>query len=309
MTGGSSPRGSSAAAAVGAAGPVGETFAPAGAVRRETCSYPAEAAELRETLLRKLLGLNFHAFARCICLLLGSLGYEEVELAGRTYWKGRNRKGGFDIAAAALAAPAAVLPAPSSGRSGLGKRRVIVQVKQFGKESSVYQRSVDELRGVCLRVGASEALLITTSSFSPAIDQRRLLGAPVAPVRLIDGEYLIDLMIQQRLGVQEDGTGRARKLVVDDVFFSDLCRAAREGNDRSGASSVAVSASGGDAARGGTPGIGSREDGDIRPDWQVTVTVSSGVPVFYCPSCCCGEDESLDGDSSKHSRKPNCSQR
>ena len=52
----------------------------------------------------------------------------------------------------------------------MGRRKVIVQGKQFDT-LTVFQRSVDELRGTCLRAGAAEALLITTSAFSPVVLQ------------------------------------------------------------------------------------------------------------------------------------------
>lgn len=77
----------------------------------------ASAYLLRRQLRRRLLTLSYHAFAQCLCLLLTQLGYQDVQVAGRKDWKGRNREGGYDIQAA--------LPA------GLGQRRVIIQAKQL----------------------------------------------------------------------------------------------------------------------------------------------------------------------------------
>src|SRR5918998_2648672 len=78
---------------------------------------PQEAARLRRELRAQLLALNFHAFARYMCRLLETLGYEEVTLSGRTDWKGRNQDGGFDIAA--------WVPA------GIGRHRIIASCKQY----------------------------------------------------------------------------------------------------------------------------------------------------------------------------------
>lgn len=170
---------------------------------------PAEP--IRAGLRRRLLALNYHAFARCLCLLLTRLGYEDVRLAGRTGWKGRNREGGYDIEA--------TLPA------GVGQRRVVVQAKQYDG-LPLFQRSVDELRGACVRSGADEALLITTSTFSPVVD-RVSARSQVAPVRLVDGEEMLGLMLAHRVGVWEqpgESPDLPHILGIDDAFFEELSR-------------------------------------------------------------------------------------
>ncbi len=178
---------------------------------------PIQEKPIRDRLRRRLLALNYRAFAHCLCLLLHRLGYEDVHVAGRTRWKGRNREGGYDIEAS--------LPA------GVGRRRIIVQVKQFDA-LPVFQRAVDELRGTCLRAGAAEALLITTSTFSPVVLRNAELqagtaGAQVAPVRLLDGNELLDLLVLHRVGVWEEAGASAShpcRLGLDDAFFDELSR-------------------------------------------------------------------------------------
>jgi len=181
---------------------------------------------LRNRLRRRLLALNYHAFAQCLCLLLERVGYEDVRVSGRVNWKGRNCEGGYDIEA--------YLPA------GVGRRKVIVQIKQFDT-LPVYQRSIDELRGTCLRAEAAEALLITTSTFSPVVLRRAgAVGVQVAPVRLVDGAELLDLLILHRVGVWEEvgdeetdrneGTtnksiaGQRGRIGLDSDFFEGLSR-------------------------------------------------------------------------------------
>lgn len=167
---------------------------------------------LERDLCEHLLALNFHAFLHAIAQLLTKMGYVDVALAGRTDWVGRRMDGGCDLVA--------FQPVPG------GKRRVIVQVKQY-RERPVYRRAVDELRGVCLRAGASEAILITTSSFSPLLDKSRLSSALVAPVRLIDGEQLADLMVLHQVGSWEEpptSPDEPASFGVDESFFTDLCR-------------------------------------------------------------------------------------
>lgn len=193
---------------------------------------------IRTQLRQCLFDLNYHAFAQCLCLLLARIGYEAAHVAGRTHWKGRNCEGGYDIEA--------YLP------GGVGQRKVIVQIKQFDT-LPVYQRSVDELRGTCLRAGAAEALLITTSTFSPIIQQNAAVpAAPVAPVRLLDGEELLDMLILHHIGVWEEDIreevhnpelggaesrhnkerrdepglciGKTRRIGLDTAFFEELSR-------------------------------------------------------------------------------------
>ena len=171
-----------------------------------------------DQLRQRLLALEYPAFARCLCVLLEAFGYEEARPAGRQEWKGYNRPGGggYDLEA--------VLP------GGLAPRLAVAQIKQFDG-LNVHQRSVDELRGACLRRGGAEAVLITTSAFSQVVLKRAAeLGASgtlVAPVRLIDGKELLGLLIRHRLGVREIDVrerahGGAYRLEIDEAFFQKM---------------------------------------------------------------------------------------
>ena len=208
---------------------------------------------------RRLLALDYPAFARCVCVLLEALGYEEARPAGRQEWKGYNRPGGggYD------------LEAVLSG--GLVPRPVVAQIKQFDG-LRVHQRSVDELRGACLRAGAAEALLITTSAFSDVVRRRAASPDPsqalVAPVRLIDGQELLGLLIRHRLGVVERGQGRLRRLSVEEAFFASMALTADR--DEGGTSTAETRAS------------ASRDAPEVSPPqkptwWRVTVQVSPGT--------------------------------
>jgi hypothetical protein len=180
---------------------------------------------LSDRLRKRLLALDYPDFARCVCRLLEALGYEDARPAGRDEWKGYNRPGGggWDLEAS--------LP------GGIAPRRVVAQIKQYDG-LRVHQRSVDELRGACLRAGASEGLLVTTSGFSEVVRRAALSPAPtgpmVAPVRLIGAEELLALMIRHRIGVRRRGLykrgliGKRRSdtdrlddsLEIDEVFFA-----------------------------------------------------------------------------------------
>jgi hypothetical protein len=170
-----------------------------------TLPRPDGTTPLAGRLRRRLLALDYPAFARCVCILLEALGYEAARPAGRQEWKGYNRPGGggYDLEA--------LLP------GGVAPRRVVAQIKQYDA-LAVHQRSVDELRGACLRAGATEALLVTTSAFSEVVRRHALapdpLGASVAPVRLIDGEELLALLIRHGVGVREQTRSGLRRLEI-----------------------------------------------------------------------------------------------
>lgn len=197
-------------------------------------------ASLASRLRVLLLAMEYQAFARCICALLEAIGYEDARPAGRAEWKGYNRPGGggYDLEAN--------IP------GGLAPRRMVAQIKQFDS-LNVHQRSVDELRGACLRAGASEALLVTTSAFSEVVRKAALspdpAGGLVAPVRLIGGEELLALIVRHRIGVRQGGRRFCRKchartgvfgtdgldkdglntdgLEIDEAFFRGLAGPAR----------------------------------------------------------------------------------
>jgi len=216
---------------------------------------------IADQLRRRLLDLEYPAFARCVCALLEAVGYEDARPAGRCEWKGYNRPGGggYDLEA--------TLP------GGLALRHVVAQIKQFDG-LGVHQRSVDEVRGAALRAGAAEALLITTSSFSNVVRKRAAspdpLAALVAPVRLIDGVELLGLLIRHRLGVRESRRSGTVRLEIDDAFFSDL-------STISGLSATA-SAAAPDAAvmrrNAGKLNSGKLNSGKLKR-WRIVIRVSS----------------------------------
>ena len=224
---------------------------------------PGTVADL---LRMRLLALDYPSFSRCICLLLEELGYEKAKPAGRREWKGYNRPGGggYDLEA--------VLP------GGLSPRRVVAQIKQFDG-LRVHQRSVDELRGACLRTGAAEALLVTTSSFSKVVQNSqaaasRAVPGPAsvvaAPVRLIGGRELLELLICHRLGIRERGEGSGKRLEIDEGFFRKLAGFAAAAGPRKrvapGKQAVPVSA---------TP----QQNASAPTRWRVTVRISASPDI------------------------------
>ena len=92
--------------------------------------------------------------------------------------KGRNAHGGYDIRAYAS--------------SKLTRSMVIVQIKQYNRP--LPRIGVDELRGTMVRVGARQGLLVTTATVSAAARDAVQAGQYAAPIRLIDGTELANLL-------------------------------------------------------------------------------------------------------------------
>lgn len=218
---------------------------------QSTAIHALTPGTIADQLRRRLLDLEYPEFARCMCALLEAIGYEDARPAGRREWKGYNRPGGggYDLEA--------TLP------GGLAPRRVVAQIKQFDS-LHVHQKSIDEVKGVVLRTGATEALLITTSAFSDVVRKRAALPDPlaalVAPVRLIDGMELLGLMIRHRLGVLELWRSGTVRLEIDEAFFTGLSTIS------------AVSASAQTAAPDAT--IMRRDTGKLKR-WRIVVRISS----------------------------------
>ena len=186
--------------------------------------------DIREELRGKLLALPFSSFLRCLSDLLEKMGYSDIQLSSRKDWRGRNGKdgsGGFDLTARLTV--------------GGVVRRIVIQAKQFDDSQRVFLSQVDALRGVCLRAGASEALLLTTGPVSSRVPRPLLSVASFAPVRLIDGEELLDLLISHHIGVWEErGEGaEPSRYGLDDAYFADLARE-RRGNSREDCAAVSA---------------------------------------------------------------------
>lgn len=151
--------------------------------------------EVREQLRQELLALPVSAFDRLVARLLLGCGYVAVQVLAEA-------QGGADLLAS------------SSG--GLGSTRTLVQAKQY--RAPVSRRFVDELRGAMLRHQASQGLLITTSTFfGPA--HRAAALACALPVRLVEGEELLGLLMAKGLGVRASHMGRP---TLDPKFFVAL---------------------------------------------------------------------------------------
>ncbi|MBV9471018.1 MAG: metal-dependent hydrolase [Abitibacteriaceae bacterium] len=159
---------------------------------------------LRQQLHQRLLKLHFQAFAQIVKQALEQSGYCNVHMAGRRHRRTRTAHGGLDLRA--------------YSHTDLTSALTIVQVKQY--QRPVSRRFIDELRGTMLRVGARHGVLITTSHFS-TVAERAAAQDDIAPIKLVTGEMLLDLLLTHKIGVRDDGKAQS---VVDEDFFTQLGR-------------------------------------------------------------------------------------
>ena len=145
----------------------------------------------------ELRSLPFGDFARIMAELMTRMGYENVRLVGRAAGGGRNGTGGYDLHCSVR-----------GGEFGGRRRTVLVLLKQFARNAWVFQRMVDELRGVAVREGADGAILLTTGRLSPVIAQCEDRDAndegftlrTMPPVQRFDGIQLCRLLSLYGIG-------------------------------------------------------------------------------------------------------------
>jgi restriction system protein len=150
-----------------------------------------------KTQLRVVLSeADPYAFENLIGTLLGILGFEDVEVTKRS------GDGGVDVRATLTV-------------GGVTDVKTAVQVKRWTK--NVAGKTVNELRGA---LGPHErGLVITLSDFTP--DARQEAAAlDRTPITLVDGDQLLDLLIDNEIGVT------SRKVVIleldeEGVFFPE----------------------------------------------------------------------------------------
>lgn len=134
----------------------------------------------REQLRGELAQMDPFAFERLVGQLLEAMGYDGVTVTARS------GDGGADV----------------TGRIQLGITEVneVIQVKRHAK--NIPRHTLDALRGSLHRFRAVRGTIITTGDFARGTREAAFeLGAP--PITLIDGEKLIDLLIENKVGVRK----------------------------------------------------------------------------------------------------------
>lgn len=151
---------------------------------------------VRKKLKEKLLEMDPFLFEQLVGELLTRIGYENVEVTQKSGDKG------IDVTADLTA-------------GGLTNIHTAIQVKRYKEGNNISGRVVTQLRGSAA-VG-QRGLIITTSKFTKdAISEAKATNK--TPIALIDGEKLLDLMIQHKVGVKDEIVS---VLSIDNDFFEE----------------------------------------------------------------------------------------
>jgi restriction system protein len=134
--------------------------------------------EARQQLADFLTTINPFKFEGLIKFLLEEMGYTDVETTSPTNDKGVDVVANIEL--------------------GISSVREVVQVKRH--KGNINRQVLDQLRGSLHRFNAVRGTIITTGGFSKGTAEAAFeRGA--APITLIDGAKLLDLLIQHDIGI------------------------------------------------------------------------------------------------------------
>lgn len=139
-----------------------------------------QKVEIREAVHELLFEMDPYGFEAIVARLLESMGYDDAEVTPRGNDKG------VDVVA--------------SIEMGITTIREVIQVKRA--RGNIQRPVLDALRGALHRFRADRGTIITTSGFSTGtIAAANEIGA--APITLIDGPKLVELLIENGIGVRK----------------------------------------------------------------------------------------------------------
>jgi restriction system protein len=137
--------------------------------------------DAREQLGEYLAQMDPFKFEELIQFLLEEMGYTDVETTSPTHDKGVDVVANIDL--------------------GISSVREVIQVKRH--KGNINRTVLDQLRGSLYRFEAVRGTIITTGGFSRGTKRAAFeRGAP--PITLIDGEKLLDLLIEREIGVTKN---------------------------------------------------------------------------------------------------------
>lgn len=155
-----------------------------------------QETSVRESMRELLLDMDAFAFEHLVKRLLEEMDYQNVEVTTRS------GDGGVDVIAEI--------------ELGITSVREVVQAKRHRR--TIQRKDLDALRGSLYRFNAVRGTIIATSRFSKGTEEAAFAGG-AAPITLIDGDKLIDLLIEHGVGVRKR---TLEVLAVDPDAFADL---------------------------------------------------------------------------------------
>ena len=155
-----------------------------------------QEASVRKSLRELLLNMDPYAFEHLVKRLLEEMNYQNVEVTAPS------DDGGVDVVA--------------DIELGITSVREVVQAKRHKR--TIQRKDLDALRGSLYRFNAVRGTIIATSRFSKGTEEEAFASG-VAPITLIDGDKLIDLLIEHAIGVRKR---TLEVLTVEPDAFADL---------------------------------------------------------------------------------------
>ena len=157
-----------------------ESAAPESGPRQKIQKLAKEQkAAVRESLREHLLQMEPKDFEELVGRLLEEMNYQNVGVVGQS------GDGGVDVVAEI--------------QLGVTSVREVVQAKRHKR--TIQRKDLDALRGSLYRFNAVRGTIVATSRFAKgAVEAAFAQGA--APITLIDGDRLIDLLIEHGIGVR-----------------------------------------------------------------------------------------------------------
>lgn len=134
----------------------------------------------KQSLRGQLAAMDPYQFEALIGELLRAMGYEDVEVTRASGDKGVDVVGNVQV--------------------GITTITEVVQVKR--QQGSVIRPVVDQLRGALPYHKAIRGTLITLGRFASSCEEAALFPG-AAPITLIDGDRLIELLIENQVGVRK----------------------------------------------------------------------------------------------------------
>lgn len=173
------------------------TFGPSREPHREVLNAISRYNSEQQELLRDRLGdMLPQRFERLVGDLLEAMGYEDVSVVGQSGDRGVDVVGTVQI--------------------GITTIREVVQVKRY--RGTISRKVVDQLRGALPYHQAIRGTLITLGRFTSGCAEAALYPG-AAPITLIDGDRLIELLVEHEIAV----TRREAHLTdIDEEYFSPI---------------------------------------------------------------------------------------
>ena len=168
-----------------------EDYTPEEAISKSVSTLEKQ---LSDELLNKLRNIDPYRFEQIVADLLTAMGYGELTVTQKS------SDGGIDAIV---------------NEDKLGLDKILVQAKRYAADNIVNELAIRNFAGALATRNINKGIVATTSSFSPkAID-----SVSGMQIRLINGNELAQLMLENNIGASVENTYYIRRL--DSDYFDE----------------------------------------------------------------------------------------